>query len=159
MWHEDICIAFRCPIYDIIKIHDHSYAAVGAYANHFRSPLLLDSFSRTKFVWLMATCRTTYGHYLRLNSDNGHVHPAAGARRDESLIIIIHKILLWESARRETKQERCAAKQEGVPSLLRGLLMSSSSPSWQGTGVFHDGKGVCSSQSSRNPITSGVCAH
>lgn len=50
------------------------------------------------------------------------------ARCDESLIIIIHKILLWESARRETKQERCAAKQEGVPLLLRGLLMSSSSP-------------------------------
>lgn len=76
----------------------------------------------------MATCRTTYGHCLCLNCDNGHVHPAARARRDESLIIIIHKILLWESARRETKQERCAAKQEGVPSLLRGLLMSSSSP-------------------------------
>lgn len=76
----------------------------------------------------MATCRTSYGHSPRFNNDNGHVHPAARARRDESLIIIIHKILLWESARRETKQERCAAKQEGVPSLLRGLLMSSSSP-------------------------------
>lgn len=64
-----------------------------------------------------------------LTGDNGHVHPAAeGEMRDESLIIIIHNIPLWESARRETKQERCAAKQEGVPSLLRGLLMSSSSP-------------------------------
>lgn len=46
---------------------------------------------------------------------------AARARRDESLIIIIHKTLRWESARRETKQERCAAKQERVPSLPRGL--------------------------------------
>lgn len=46
---------------------------------------------------------------------------AARARHDESLIIIIHKTLRWESARRETKQERCAAKQERVPSLPRGL--------------------------------------
>lgn len=52
---------------------------------------------------------------------------AARTRRDESLIIIIHKTLRWESARRETKQERCAAKQERVPSLASsgGLLMSS----------------------------------
>lgn len=93
------------------------------------SEVLYYSFSRTKLFWLTATCRTTYGHYLRLNCDNGHVHTAARTRRDESLIIIIHKILLWESARRETKQERCAAKQggRGVPSLLRGLLIPSSS--------------------------------
>lgn len=77
------------------------------------SEVLYYSFSRTKLFWLTATRRTTYGHYLRLNCDNGHVHTAARTRRDESLIIIIHKILLWESARRETKQERCAAKQGG----------------------------------------------
>lgn len=63
---------------------------------------------------------------------------AARARRDESLIIIIHKTLRWEPARRETKQERCAAKQERVPSLPRGLayvlLIPGGEPEYSTTG-------------------------
>lgn len=104
-----------------------SLYSMRAYANCFWSPLLL-ILSRTKLLWFTTTCRTTYEYCQCLNYDNDYVHSAMRARCDESLIIIIHKILLWESARRETKQERCAAKQEGMPSLLRGLLMSSSSP-------------------------------
>ena len=103
---------------DDIIIYGYFYASTCTYVL-ITCKVLYYSFSRTKLFWLSMTCRITYGHSLRLNCDNGHVYPCT--EQDESLIIIIHKIFLWESARRETKQERCAANKRGGTIASSGL--------------------------------------
>jgi len=92
-------------------------------ANHFWSPLLLIQLNEALLTYGKDSSKDLWA-----SATMAMCNPTARARYDESLIIIIHKILLWEPARRETKRERYAAKQEGISSFLRGLLMSSSSP-------------------------------
>lgn len=60
--------------------------------------------------------RTTLSASRRSRPESSPPRDARSAR--ESLIIIIHKTLPRESARRETKQERCAAKQGALDLVL-----------------------------------------